>query len=317
MTLQRALLSALLLVFVAGCANPAPDGSPTPEGTTATSGTLSCQPIELLDPDGRRIDLTGPWITAPGRIGFFQGTNETTWILQMDDCMWGTITDEAFRLNPAGGSGNQGTLNGHLHEGFTIEAELITVVQNLGAPGPRAPIRLLIDWDATGQIQLREDRDRSVVGPRCDLGSPGGPFCSDPVILYRVEDDPLGEFRLARDAICGPLLDQANAVGALLVDYDADPQLDPNARAQLLDEIAAIVTVELAQLSALTPPDSIAGEFAADLQRREAELAELEAEAEALRRGDVAEAVRLDASILPVQQALRQFQAAHRFSDCP
>jgi cell division protein FtsB len=85
----------------------------------------------------------------------------------------------------------------------------------------------------------------------------------------------------------------------------------------LLDQIAAIVRVELAQLSAITLPESIAAEFAADLERREAELAELEAEAKALRSGDLAEAARLDLSILPVNQAMRQFQAAHRFADCP
>lgn len=137
------------------------------------------------------------------------------------------------------------------------------------------------------------------------------------MILYRVDDDPLAEFRLARDAICGPLLDQVNAVAALLVDYDAVPPPEPNARAALLDQIAAMVKVALEQLRALTPPDSIEVEFAADLTRREANLAELEAEAQALRRGDVAEAARLDASISPVNQAMRQFQAAHRFSDCP
>lgn len=241
-------------------------------------------------------------------------------MLQIDDCVVGAIIDGDFQspmVAPSAGVRHLGTLNGRITQDFALEGELFSVVSGPGMPGLRAPIRLVIEWQANGQIRLREDRDPNVQGPRC-LSSVGGTaVCLDPVILYRVEDDPLAEFRLARDTICGPLLDQVNAVSALLVDYDANPPLDPNVRAELLDEIAAIVRVVLERLSALTPPDSIAAEFAADLQRREAELAELEAEAQALRRGDVAEAARLDLSILPVNQAMRQFQAAHRFSDCP
>ena len=241
-------------------------------------------------------------------------------MLQIDDCVWGAIIDGDFQspmVAAPAGARNLGTLNARITRDFALEGDLFTLVSGVGVPGPRSPIRLLIEWQAHGQIRLREDRDPNVQGPRCNSAPGGAAFCPDPVILYRVEDDPLAEFRLARDTICRPLLDQVNAWGALVVDYDADPPPEPNAKAELLDEIRAIVKVALDQLRTLTPPDSIAAEFAADLIRREAELAELEAEAQALRRGDLAEAQRLDASILPVNQAMRQFQATHRFSDCP
>lgn len=85
----------------------------------------------------------------------------------------------------------------------------------------------------------------------------------------------------------------------------------------MLDQIAAVVRVAHEQLSALNPPKSLAADFAVDLNRREAELAELEAEAQALRRGDLAEAARLEVSILPIFQEIREFEAVHRFSNCP
>jgi len=53
------------------------------------------------------------------------------------------------------------------------------------------------------------------------------------------------------------------------------------------------------------------------LERREADLDLLDAFAQALRSGDEAEAARLDALRNRLQQAMRQFEAAHRFGACP
>jgi hypothetical protein len=320
-----AVVLCLLAVALGGCFStlpPSPSGR-VPSPLPVSYFTTACQEIDLRGPDGHRVDLSGAWTPDPGKIGFFFGPDETTWLLQVRDCVWGEIIDDDFLANPLGrgnqgtGAGALGTLRGHLTADFTIQGELITVASRPGAPGPLAEIQLQVEWKADGQIRLRETREPNVQGPRCSFRGGGSVACFEPVILYRVEDDPLAEFRLARDAICRPILDQVSAVGALLVDYDADPPPEPNARAALLEQIAAIVKLGLERLSALTPPDSIAAEFAADLTRREAELAELEAEAQALRRGDVAEAARLEQSILPVNQAMRQFQAAHRFSECP
>jgi hypothetical protein len=301
---------------LSGCLSPSPPfpsgQTPAPSSQDGSSFIMACQPIDLRGPSGQRVDLTGAWMTAPGTAGFFYLLSETTWIHQIDDCVWGAILDEEFHSYPARG-GDLGTLQGHVTPDFALEGDMVLLVDEWGRPGPRVPIRFLIEWQADGRIQLHEDRDPSGAGPRCF----GGTVYCPAVILYRVEDDPLAELRSARDAICRPLHDQVEAVAALLVDYDVDPPQEPSARAELLDQIAAIVRVELAQLSAITLPESIAAEFAADLERREAELAELEAEAKALRSGDLAEAARLDLSILPVNQAMRQFQAAHRFADCP
>jgi hypothetical protein len=270
---------------------------------------MACQPIELHAPDGQPVDLTGAWMTAPGHAGFFGLLSETTWIDQIDDCVRGAILDEEFHSYPARG-GDLGTLQGRVTPDFALEGELVLLLDESGRPGPRVPIRFLIEWQANGQIRLGEDRNPALENRiRCF----GVTVCAA-VVLYRVEDDPLAELRAARDAICRPLYDQDLSLEGLL---DADPPPEPSAQAALLDQIAALVRVELEQLSALTPPDNIAAEFAADVERREADLDLLKALAQAIRSGDEAEGVRLEAAINSLSQALREFQAVHRFADCP
>jgi hypothetical protein len=315
-------LTAAAGLSACGTAAPAPSGGtpfPSISGDAAGFAT-NCHPIELRGgPDLQRVDLTGAWTTVGRAHGFFFGANETTWILQVDDCVWGEIIDDDFLANPSGagglgtGGGGIGTLRGQLLDNFTVEGELITVAESPGAPGPLAEIKLVIEWD-DGRIRLREDRDPRVQGPRCSFHGGGSVVCADPVILYRVDDDPLAELRADRDAICRPLYDQDLSLVRLL---DADPPPEPSAKAELLDQIAVVVQVAHERLSALNPPESIAADFAVDVKRREAELAELVAEAKALRGGDLAEAERLEAAINPMFEVMREFEAAHRFSNCP
>lgn len=201
--MRAAALSAVLIVTagLSGCvsATAAPSGETTPLsaiGGDASGFTTDCQPIDLRGgPDIERVDLTGAWTTVDRAHGFFFGASERTWILQVDDCVWGEIIDDDFLANPSGlgglgtGGGALGTLRGQLLDDFTVEGELITVAGRPGAPGPRAEIRLLIEWDADGRIRLHEDRDPDVEGPRCSFRA-GGVVCSDPVVLYRAEDLP-------------------------------------------------------------------------------------------------------------------------------
>jgi hypothetical protein len=196
---RAGVLPAVLFgaVWLSGClsAAPAPSaGTPPPSSSQDASGFVTdCQPIDLRGPDGQRVDLTGAWTTADRRGGFFFGAAETTWILQVGDCVWGEIIDDDFLANPSGlgglgtGGGALGTLRGQLASDRTVEGELITVAGRPGAPGPRAEIRLLIEWP-DGPIRLREDRDPNVPGPRCTFQASGTVRCSPPVILYRIED---------------------------------------------------------------------------------------------------------------------------------
>jgi hypothetical protein len=184
-------------VGLSGCLSTAPGPStetPSPSSSNDASGfTADCPPIDLHGPEGQRVDLTGAWTTADRHRGFFFGPAETTWILQVGDCVWGEIIDADFLANPSGlgglgtGGGALGTLRGQLASDLTVEGELITVAGRPGAPGPRAEIRLLIEWPE-GPIRLREDRDPNVPGPRCAFQASGTVRCSPPVILYRIED---------------------------------------------------------------------------------------------------------------------------------
>jgi hypothetical protein len=200
--MRAAALFVALTVAAAltACSSAAPGpsgGTPRPPTSGDSSGLATdCKPIELQGgPGNRRVDLTGAWTTADRAHGFFFGANETTWILQVDDCVWGEIIDDDFLANPSGigglgtGGGGIGTLRGHLLDNFTVEGELITVAESPGAPGPLAEIKLVIEWE-DGRIRLREDRDPSVQGPRCSFRGGGTVVCAAPVVLYRVEDLP-------------------------------------------------------------------------------------------------------------------------------
>jgi hypothetical protein len=196
-----ALLVALTAAAgLSGCGSAAPvpsGGTPLPStGGDASGLARDCKPIELQGgPGNRRVDLTGAWTTTDKAHGFFFGAHETTWILQVDDCVWGEIIDDDFLANPSGigalgtGGGGIGTLRGHLLDNFTVEGELITVAESPGAPGPLADIKLVIEWEE-GRIRLREDRDPRDQGPRCSFRGGGSVACFPPVVLYRVEDVP-------------------------------------------------------------------------------------------------------------------------------
>ena len=191
-------LSLVAAALLGGCgATPSPS-TPAPSASAGSiSGELppGCEPIDLRGPDGRPVNLTGAWSSRPPSVGFYQSPNETTWIRQVGDCVWAAIMDAEFRSDPnyVGDfdlpAGNLGTFSGQITGEFVIEGELVSVRHGSPmAPTTFVPIHMLIEFEADGEIVLREDRDPSVLSPRCYGMTGNDPFCPAQVVLHRVED---------------------------------------------------------------------------------------------------------------------------------
>lgn len=184
------LLAALLAL--AGCTSTVAPSASEPVSTAPTAsaqpaGDLppGCEPIDLRAPTGERIELNGAWkeVGAAGEL-------MTWWIRAEGDCVWGAgYIDEV----PPEGSidvrpDQVQSLSGRLGSDFVITGEIISLgALPFSAPAdpPRfSPLRMLIDFDEAGRINLREDRQPGVAGPRCP--DPAG-YCPAPLVLQRAD----------------------------------------------------------------------------------------------------------------------------------
>lgn len=135
-----------------------------------------------------RLDLTGEWV---GDSWFAGGSvDERTFVLQLGDCVWISISDARYRSDPTPGSSILGVLTGHLSTDFTVTGDLVTILRDAPVGGfadqqTYAAVRLVIEFDPDGHTLLREDRDHQVQGPRC-THPPSA--CPDPVTLSRLGD---------------------------------------------------------------------------------------------------------------------------------
>lgn len=182
------LTIALIGTLTACGASPSP--SPTPLATAASVSGLppTCAPIDLRSPDGGVVDLTGEW-AGSGRIA---GDAETAQLLQMGDCLYGSVSGEVTTASLPGVETTWEVLTnltGHIRSDFAVDVELVVVSQP-----PVLPVReysavvFLIEWDeGTGQIHLREDREPGTISQRCRTGTE---FCAVPVIWYPVDEAP-------------------------------------------------------------------------------------------------------------------------------
>lgn len=192
------VLALAAAAWLVGCASSSTPSTPLPSASAGPiSGELppGCEPIDLRGPDGRPIDLTGAWSAAPESVGFYQSPNETTWIRQVGTCAWAAIMDAEFRSDPnyVGDfylpAGNLGTFSGRITDEFVIEGDLVSIRHGSPlAPTIFVPLRMLIEFGPGGEILLREDRDPSVVSPRCYGTAASDPYCPAPVVLLRVDD---------------------------------------------------------------------------------------------------------------------------------
>jgi hypothetical protein len=156
------------------------------------AGDSHCSGAPLLAPDGIEVDLTGEWSADPQWFMINEG--ERTFILQVRDCIWISITDDRFRNDPQPGESYLAQFSGRLSADFSVNGTLVTILRH-EAPlsgferqGAVFPIRLEIEWRNAddGRISLREVPSdlRCVVQAGTTL-----PFCPDPTVLYRVEGE--------------------------------------------------------------------------------------------------------------------------------
>ena len=161
-----------LLLLMSGCGpstSPSPSDQPSASPSELAESGLppGCGPIELRGPSGERIELDGQWI----EIGDVAAPM-TWWIRTQGDCVWGTGhiegvgTEDPANPRPS----DVQTLSGVIGSDFVITGEILLL-----APlpplsllrRPHSPLRMLIEFDAAGEITLREDREPGVSDPRC------------------------------------------------------------------------------------------------------------------------------------------------------
>ena len=82
MTLRFPLIAALLIGGACTTADttPGPSESEAAATATASEGLPACDPIDLLDPSGARVDLTGTWRVPGGGPVYY--------LYQDGDCFW-------------------------------------------------------------------------------------------------------------------------------------------------------------------------------------------------------------------------------------
>ena len=128
----------------------------------------------------------------------------------------------------------------------------------------------------------------------------------------------VAQYKAARDAVCRPLNAQLitlNDAGASF-HPDTNPSDIPATIANL-DAIVALGTTEIAALSALDAPASMAAEHAADVTRHGDSMALLSEAAAKLRAGDVTAALALANSTEPLSRLEEAFENKYGLAGCP
>ena len=189
--MPRSLVVAAVMAALTACASdPAAPGAspsyaePLPSLNPARGLPPGCETIDLRGPTGERIDLTGEWAGS----GELAHSIERAWLSQIGDCVYGSVLGGAF-LRDAAPEAYLVNLSGRIGSDFRIEFEVVMVFQDTQfAYGQYSAVPMVIEWDAEGRIQLREDREPGDVASRC-VESPRL-SCPNPVIWYRVDEAP-------------------------------------------------------------------------------------------------------------------------------
>ncbi|HEV7200094.1 MAG TPA: hypothetical protein VGO32_04750 [Candidatus Limnocylindria bacterium] len=140
----------------------------------------------MRSPTGDRVDLTGTWAGT----GYLAGDDEVAWLLQLGDCVYGTVT--SAELNSESGSeiARRSNLAGRVAADFKVDLDVIILDQPPGAFSfaEYTTMAMLIEWEEDGRIRLREDRERGVEAIRCrGVLCPGATTAPIPVIWYRLD----------------------------------------------------------------------------------------------------------------------------------
>jgi hypothetical protein len=190
---RSAIGMAVLLAAIIGC-NPTNSANPSPTiplpSASQPAGALppECEPINLRDPNGQRVDLGGEWEGSEESTGL-AAPDEQIWLQQIGDCLYGSV----LAVYPGAGGGEPETfvvdLGGRITPAFTVELEVVFVYQEARFPfTPYSTMEMAIAWDPAGRILLREERDLNERAGRCSAQ----PLfeCPPPVIWYRADGAP-------------------------------------------------------------------------------------------------------------------------------
>lgn len=189
-TYRRAFLFGGLALMVWGC-TPATSQSPSVQESASASEEVTglppgCQPIELRDPNGERIELDGRWTVVRSPPS---GPLMTWWLFTQGDCVWGAgQVDDVGAISTSPNPDKVQSLSGHIGSDFTITGDILW----LGPPPPAMPFQLVrysplemfIEFGDSGAVLLREDREGGVQGPRCPF-PPN--YCPPPLVLERAD----------------------------------------------------------------------------------------------------------------------------------
>lgn len=192
--IERRLWLVGLLAVVACTASPS-DSLRSPSSSDAAAspaagGFEACGPVDLRSPNGETVDLNGEW--GGGEWFSTPGSGERTFVQQVGDCVWMSISDDQFRAGPKPNESLLAVYVGKVHPDFSVSGDLVTLLRYVdpftyGAQSVATEVRLRIEFDANGQILLAEDRVQGVVGPRC----PNAEFwCPAPTVLRQVITEP-------------------------------------------------------------------------------------------------------------------------------
>jgi hypothetical protein len=181
--MQRIGLIVVLLALATACGSPSA-ASPSmaePSSSLAVDRGLppGCQVIDLRGPTGERIDLSGEWAVT----GTLAGVRETAWLIQVGDCVYGSVTGGEISRGPGITVAN---LRGRVDDDFVIGLEVLIVTQgDQTLFGTYSTMEMVIEWDDESRLRLREDRRPGETAGRCIVG----PYeCPPPLIWYRVDD---------------------------------------------------------------------------------------------------------------------------------
>jgi hypothetical protein len=183
-------LVAAVIVVLSACvpASAAPDASPShaeplPSLSAARGLPPGCETIDLRSPTGERIDLTGEWAADGATLA---GPVERAWLSQIGDCVYGSVLGGAF-VRDAELEASLTNLSGRVGSDFRIDFDVIMVFQDAQFTfSEYSAMPMVIEWDADGRIQLREDREPGDAAGRCALNPQL--TCPSPVTWYRVDE---------------------------------------------------------------------------------------------------------------------------------
>lgn len=189
---MRRVALILLAAIVAGCVmgSPAPSTPPSPAGSPPALGAEACGSVDLRGPNGGTVDLNGEW--GGGEWFSTPGTGERTFVQQVGDCVWMSISDDQFRADPEPNGSLLAVFHGRISPEFFVTGNLVTLLRwvdpfTYGNQATLTDIRPRIEFDADGTTLLVEDRVQGVAGPRCP--SPEF-YCPAPTVLRQLAPGP-------------------------------------------------------------------------------------------------------------------------------